>query len=213
MLILVIYFAAIASAAMVLYASMQVVKGRKKITDRLFDTWAVALFFVAGVLFVWDVSRDLESNIPDGKYNIKVEAYSSRWEFNRYLPAVLEVHTETDSEPYHDTERLKKVRRYTLCGVFYGNKKAADNWRQLDVDVYPPESISIEINDRPCTLTIEGVSASSLGVTPADNWRRQSVANKIMYIAVPTLCALGIIQGIWIDKNGKRRLQEWAERS
>ena len=213
MLSFVINFTAIVAAGIVICAGVQVVLGEKKITDKLFDTWAVVLFFVVGVLFVWDTARDMKDKIPDGEYDIKVEAYSSRWEFNRYLPAVLDVQTETYSEPYRDTERLKTVRRYTLCGVFYGKSQTPENWRRLDIEVYPPEAVSVEIDNKPCKITIDRVSASSLGVTSADNWRCQSITNKIMYISVPTLCALGIIQGIWIDKTGKRRFQEWAGKS
>jgi hypothetical protein len=212
MLSSIVHLSSIVAAGMVLYAGSRVVKGEKKITDRLFEKWTVAFFLVTGLMLVWDLSRDLNNNIPDGEYDIKVEAHSSSWEFARYFPAVLSVQTYIDSEPYRDTDRLTKSTQYTLCGVFYGKKRTPKNWRKIDIEVYPPEVVDVEINDKPCTLTIEGVSASSLGVTPADNWRRQPTTNKIMYISVPILCALGAIHGMLIDNTEKRRLQKWAER-
>lgn len=212
MLSSIVHLSSIVAAGMVLYAGFRVAKGEKKITDRLFEKWAVVFFLVTGLMLVWDLSRDLKNNIPDGEYDIRVEAHSKSWKFDRYLSAVLAVQTYIDSEPYGDTDRLTKSTQYTLCGVFYGKSQTPRTWRRLDIEVYPPEVVDVEIDDKPCTLTIEGISASSLGVTPADNWHRQPTTNKIMYISVPILCALGAIHGILIDNAEKRRLQKWAER-
>ena len=212
MLSSIVHLASIVAAGMVLYAGSRVAKGEKKITDRLFEKWAVVFFLVTGLMLVWDISRDLKNNIPDGEYDIRVEAHSKSWKFDRELSAVLAVQTNIDIEPYRDTDRLTKSTRYTLCGVFYGKSQSPENWRRLDIEVDPPEVVDVEINDKPCTLTIESISASSLGVTPSDNWRLQPITNKIMYISVPILCALGAIHGMLIDNIEKRRSQKWAER-
>ena len=213
MLSSVVQLSSIVAAGMVLYAGFRVAKGEKKITDRLFEKWAVVFFLVTGLMFVWDISRDLKNNIPDGEYDIRVEARSKSWKFDRELSAVLDVQTDIDSEPYRDTDRLTKSTRYTLCGVFYGKSQTPENWRRLDIEVYPPEAVSVEIDNKPCKITIDRVSASSLGVTPSDNWRLQPTTNKIMYISVPILCALGTIHGVLIAEIEKRRAREWQKRS
>lgn len=213
MLSSIVHLSSIVATGMVLYAGFRVAKKEKKITDRLFEKWAVVFFLVTGLMLVWDLSRDLKNNIPDGEYDIRVEAHSKSWKFDRYLSAVLAVQTDIDSEPYRDTDRLTKSTRYTLCGVFYGKSQTPRNWRRLDIEVHPPEAVSVEIDNMLCDLTIDRVSASSLGVTPSDNWRLQPTTNKIMYISAPILCALGTIHGILIDEIEKRRAMEWQKRS
>ena len=108
MLSYVVQLSSIVAAGMVLYAGSRVAKGEKKITDRLCEKWAVVFFLVTGLMFVWDISRDLKNNIPDGEYDIRVEARSKSWKFDRELSAVLDVQTDIYSEPYQETKRETK---------------------------------------------------------------------------------------------------------
>lgn len=212
MLRLALYFAALAVLYQVIRAAACVIRGEAAITERLLETWVLALCVVVGVFFTWDTYQYLAYHIPDGSYDIKVEAHSSGWKYDRSLPAVLWVSTDEDSVPYRDTERQRTERRYTLSGVYYGNSRTADNWRLLDVEIQAHGSVKVEIDDRLCTLTLGDVSADALGVTPSDNWRSMSVLTKLLDIAIPLACVLGLVQGIWIDKTGKERVKEWAER-
>ena len=212
MLRLVLYFAALVVLYQVIRAAALVVRGEAAITERLLETLVLVLCVVVGVFFTWDTYQYLAYHIPDGSYDIKVEAHSSGWKYDRSLPAVLMVSTDEDSEPYRDTERQRTERRYTLSGVYYGDSRTAANWRTLDVEIQAHGSINVEIDDTLCTLTLGDVSADALGVTLSDNWRSLSVMTKLLDIAILLACVLGIVQGIWIDKTGKERIREWAKR-
>lgn len=215
MLRLALYLASLVSIYQVVHAGVRVARGERKLTDRLFETRVLALLLAVCVLFALDTRYYLKNHIPDGGYDIVVEAYSDLWKFNRHFPAVLTVETYEDSFPYRDTEKRSIEQRYTLHGVFYGGKRTAANWRRLDdeVEVAPHQSVMIELDDNPCIITLGDVSAEKLGVTPLDNWYDMSITGKIVNIAVPALCVLGLVQGIFIDKTGKERLREWAKKS
>ena len=180
----------------------------------MFQDYDIVLFVFVPLATVILFLSAYIGGIPDGKYEIYVGVRLGQDQLETRVPADLFVSSEIDyveretsAGGWDHTTTDTYSRKYFNIDALYIGERSEENRMYVEIEVEPGHTVKTWIGDVRAEITLDNLSAATLGVSLKDEWDGQSTSNKVC-VFISLLCSVfGFSQYFALDA-GRRRARK-----
>lgn len=185
--------------------------GRESAKRSAFRDIDIALFVFVPLAAVISILVAYIGVIPDGKYEIYVGMRTGRDQLETRVPADLTVSSDVEYEEressaggWDHTRTIEHHSKYFWIDALYVGERAERNKLRVEIEIEPGHTGSVWIGDTEAEITLDNISAATLGVSLKDCWDRRSASSKFWTLLAPACSILGLYQCFVLDESRRR---------